>query len=119
MSSPQYHNHRLKELLHREIGAAISTRIRDPRIPSLLTITDVTVSPDSRNATVFINMQSENYDKENALAALNNAAAFIQKIVSSRVSTRRLPKLCFKFDESPDKAYRVDQLLRDIHNDLG
>ncbi|MBD3347087.1 MAG: 30S ribosome-binding factor RbfA [Chitinivibrionales bacterium] len=118
MTSPQYHIHRLKELLHREVGRAISTQVRDPRVPPLLTITDVTISPDSRNATVYVHIQSEEVDKEEAVRALNKAAPFIQKFVAGRVSTRRLPKLYFKIDTSLDRGYRVDELLRDMENDL-
>ncbi len=118
MSSVQWYSERLKEDLHREITWAIVNKVNDPRVPDIVTVAGIKLAPDTRNATVFISIYSDEEKKRKALLALNGAASFIQKIVSSRINIKHFPKLYFKLDDSFEKSERINNLLGQIKNDL-
>jgi ribosome-binding factor A len=113
-----YHHERLREQLMREIGWVIKERVRDPRVPMIVSVSDMKLAPDSRNATVFVHIYGDETVKEEAVAALNRASPFIQRLVAERVRTRHFPKLRFKLDDSVDKGMHIDDLLREIRDDL-
>lgn len=96
----------------------IANRLRDPRIPSLVTVTGVKLAPDTRNATVFVSVFGDERVKGLAVEALNSAAPYIQKLVARRVSLKHFPKFFFKLDASLDYGDRIDELLDQIKDDL-
>jgi ribosome-binding factor A len=118
MSSIQFYLERKKEQFIREIGWTIAQKVRDPRIPSIVTVTDIKLAPDTRNATVFISTYGDESEKENVVAALNRAAPYIQKIVARRIAIRHFPRLKFKFDPSLEYSQRINEILEDIKDDL-
>ncbi len=118
MASLQWYNQRIKEQLHREITWAIVNKVRDPRIPSVVTVTGINLASDTRNATVLVSIMGEHDHREDALTALNKAAPFIQKIVAQRVKMKHFPRLHFKLDESLDYSEHINELLDKIKDDL-
>ncbi|NLG16218.1 MAG: 30S ribosome-binding factor RbfA [Fibrobacter sp.] len=118
MPSLHYHMERLSELLQREIGLVISQELRDPRVPALVTVTSIKLAQDTRNATVYVSIYGDQQTKDTAVAALNGAAPFIQKLVSSRVTVKHFPRLYFKIDNSIERGQHINELLKEIQNDL-
>ncbi|MDG5815939.1 30S ribosome-binding factor RbfA [Chitinispirillales bacterium ANBcel5] len=118
MAAPNFHNQRIKEVLHREIGTVIAHNLRDPRIPQIVTITDIKLAQDNRNATVLVSIMDEEVDRSEAVAALNKAAPFIQRTVASRVTMKNFPKLYFKIDTSIEHSQHINMLLKEIQDDL-
>jgi ribosome-binding factor A len=116
MSSPKYYYDRMREQLKHEISDVIANDVRDPRVPSIVTITDLKLGEDTRNATVHVSILDDK--KEEAVEALNKAAPFIQKIVARRVTAKNFPKLYFKLDRGLDHSDRINQLLKQIKDDL-
>ena len=116
---PHYFDH-VKEHLIREISWTISQKVNDPRIPDVVTVTGVKLAPDTRNATVFVSIfgESEEVEKEKAIAALNHAAPFIQKCVADKITLRHFPKLYFKIDASFDRSENINTILKKIQDDL-
>jgi ribosome-binding factor A len=119
MSSPRWYNERVKEHLRREISWTIQNRVRDPRVPHMVTVADIKLAADTRNATVYVSIYDTPEKRKGALIALNRAAPFIQNIVSQRVSIRHFPKLHFRIDESLDQRKHINELLDKIKDDLG
>lgn len=118
MSSSQWHLDRLKETLHREIIWTIANKVNDPRIPDVLTVTEIKLAPDTRNATVFVSVYGSDEKKEKALLALNRATSFIQKCIASRISIKHFPKLYFKIDTSFERSEHINNLLEQVKDDL-
>jgi ribosome-binding factor A len=113
-----WHIDRLREELKREIASAITNNMRDPRIPAIFTITDVRLAQDCRNATVGVSILGDETVQENAIAALNKGAPFIQQIVSKRVTTKNFPRLYFKLDTTIEQSNRLNDLLNTVRSDL-
>jgi ribosome-binding factor A len=113
-----WHLQRLKEELTREIGVAIAEEMRDPRIPEVITITEVRLASDCRNATVFVSMMGEMEEKKSVIKVLNHAAPFIQHYVATKIVMKFVPRLYFKLDNSLEESERINKLLEEIKDDL-
>jgi len=118
MSTLQWHNERLRELLNREIGETIAQEVRDPRVPDVVTITGVKLARDNRNATVYVSIIGDPHEKKAAVEALNKAAPFIQHVIAQRIVLKRFPRLYFKLDNSIEHGRRINDLLKEIKDDL-
>ena len=98
--------HALAEILAR--GDAHDPDLRDAAI----TVTQVRVSPDLRNATAFVTpLGGENMDK--TIAALKRARGFFRAQIAKTVEARFVPELRFEPDTSFEEAKRVEALIRD------
>ncbi len=116
-SQNHYLEHSRAQLL-REVGHAIQHRVRDPRIPMIVSVTDLKLATDTRNATVFVNVYGSDDEQRAALEALNHAAPFIQKVVAEHVRLRHFPRLAFRLDHSIEHGAHIEQLLRGIQDEL-
>jgi ribosome-binding factor A len=97
--------HALVQLLDR--GEA-----NDPGLDGVsVTVTEVRVSPNLRNATAFV-MPLGGTDSDPILASLNRASSFFRHRIAGEIDLRRLPTLSFELDDSFDNAGRIDALLR-------
>ena len=79
---------------------------------ALVTVTEVRMSPDLRNATAFIKPLLGR-DEAVVLKALRTNTAFLQSEVARRVNTKYAAKLKFLADQSFDEGSHIDKLLRD------
>ncbi len=85
-----------------------------------VSVTQVRMTPDLRNATVFVNPLLGAQEDE-IVTALRQNTAFFQREVAKRLGLKFAPKLKFRADESFDEADRIDRLLSDprVTRDLG
>ena len=113
-----WYNDRVKEELSRKISQVIAQRLRDPRIPSLVTVTDIKLAADTRNATVYISVFGSESEVKGAMIAMQRAAPFIQRLVSETMKIRHFPKLYFKLDKSLEYAQHINGLLEQVKDDL-
>ena len=94
--------------------------LHDPELAGLnLTITEVRVSPDLRNATAFV-LPFGGGDIDAILVALGRAAPYLRGRIGKQLRLRFLPTLSFRRDPSFDAATRIDEILRspDVARDL-
>lgn len=75
-----------------------------------VTVSEVRVSPDLRNATVFF-MPLAGKDKEKVVQQMNDAAPYLRSEVTRRIDLRFSPALFFKLDESYETALKMELLL--------
>jgi len=118
MSNLKWHHQRIKETLQREIAWTISHKVNDPSVGDIVTVTDLKLAPDTRNATVFVSVYGDDRQKKNALAALNHAAAFIQKSIAPRITIKNFPRLYFKIDVSAERSEHINTLLGQLKDEL-
>jgi ribosome-binding factor A len=112
MSKPTYkRSERVSDQMKQEIADILMRKIKDPRI-GFVTVTDVEVSPDLRNAKVFVSTYGG--DKEATFKGLSSAAAFIRSELGGRMRLRRVPELLFRIDSTAERGAHVMELLREI-----
>ena len=105
-----------EELRHLISNALLRESFYDEYIENNnITITEVNVSPDLKNAKVYV-MPLGGENKLNVLKSLNKAKGRLKKIVSSNLSLRQTPKLIFKIDETFEYAKNISDILDKIKN---
>lgn len=77
-----------------------------------IAVTEVRMTPDLRNANVYVKPLL-GLGEDEIVAALRKNTAFLQKEVAKRLGLKFAPKLKFRADDSFDEAGRIEQLLRD------
>ena len=78
-----------------------------------ITITEVNVSPDLKNAKVYV-MPLGGENKLEVLDSLNKSNGRIKKLISSNINLRQIPKLKFKIDETFEYAKNIENILQKI-----
>jgi ribosome-binding factor A len=107
----------------RHVLAEILTRqqVHDETLSAhTVSVTEVRMTPDLRNATVYVKPLL-GADEEVVVAALRKNTAYLQREVAKRLGLKFAAKLTFRADESFDEAGRIDALLSDprVKRDLG
>ena len=105
---------RVAELMKREIAGILARDLRDPRISTMVSVTDVEVSHDLSFARVFVSLLAEGEERERTLAALQRAAGFVRHQLAPRLALREVPDLRFVHDASIERGARVEEILRKI-----
>jgi ribosome-binding factor A len=93
---------------------------RDPELAGrTVTVTEVRISPDLKNATAFVLPLGGEHAPE-VLAALRRSAAYLRGIVAHRLQLRHAPQLAFELDVTFDYAHKIGTLLNrpDVQQDL-
>ena len=102
-----------EELRHALARVLERGHIREPDLTGVaVTVTEIRVSPDLRNATAFV-MPLGGGAVERVVAALNRAAPFIRRQVAKSVKLKYMPGFNFIADKSFDAAGRINDLLSD------
>ena len=107
---------RVNDLIRDELSHLLMREVRDPRLERLISITHVGVTPDLLNARVFVSIMGTAKEQEDALRALNSAAAFFHRELKSRIQMRRIPYLVFKQDTSIEEGARMLSLIQDVQH---
>jgi ribosome-binding factor A len=102
----------------RETLSEMLTRgtVHDPGI-GFLTITRVKVSADLQMARVFYTTMGDETARRETARALDRATPFFRRQVGSHLRLRRVPELEFRFDESIGHQDRIEQILRELHEE--
>lgn len=104
---------RLAETLRAEITEIVGYELNDPRLIGV-TVTDVRVSDNLRDAKVYVIVEGDEKETKEALKALQNAATFVRQQVALNLDLRHAPVLNFVRDTVEENAIRVNELLEDI-----
>ena len=92
------------------VAEMLERRVKDPRL-GFVTITDVRVSGDTQNASVFYMVLGEDEDVAGTAAALESAKGLIRSEVGKQLGMRHTPTIEFIHDALPDSARHIDELL--------
>lgn len=91
---------RINVILRRYISEIISRDMKDPRLASLITIINVTVSKDIRHARVFTSVLGDSDESAQTVETLNSASGFIRQNLMPKLRTKNVPHLKFVLDDS-------------------
>jgi len=108
---------RISEEMKREISDIIQNDLKDPRLPKLVSITQVDVTRDLRYAKVFASVLGSDEEKKNAIAGLKSAAGFIRREVGHRMQIRYTPELQFELDNSIEHGVYISKLIDETTKD--
>jgi ribosome-binding factor A len=92
------------------VAAMIERRIKDPRL-GFVTVTDVRLTGDTREATVFYTVLGNDADHAGTAVALQSATGLIRAQVGKQLGLKFTPTLAFVPDVMPETARQLDDLL--------
>jgi len=109
---------RVADIIREEISQIVGYELEDPRL-TMVTVTDVRVSDNRRDALVFVTVAGDEEEHRLALNALRHAAPYVRKQLSLSLNLPRTPEIHFIRDTVEEKGERVDKLLREIEHERG
>lgn len=109
-------NIRLAGLLKREVINIIRNEVSDPRI-GFISITDVSVSPDLKNAKIFVSIMGNEEQKQAGMDGLTSATSFIRGKLAGILEIRSVPQITFSLDDSIERGSKVLSLIAKLNND--
>jgi ribosome-binding factor A len=101
------------ELLHQEISQLIQYRTQDPRL-GFVTVTDVEISPDLRQARVYVTVLGDDVDAQSTLEGLASASGYFRRELGQSLALRYVPQLSFQIDTSLEYGMHIDEILDSI-----
>ena len=104
---------KLAESIREEVIQIVGYELEDPRVASV-TVTEVRVSENLRDARVFFTAEGTDEEKAGALKALQKAAPYVRRQLSMALNLRYTPELHFVRDTVEESATRVEALLEEI-----
>ncbi len=107
---------RVKHLLQEEMSRILQREIKDPRV-KLVTVTDVKLTSDLRDAKVFISSLDATADREELLSGLDRATGYIRGELGRRLKLKYIPQITFLVDNSFDQQERILHLIEQIHDE--
>ena len=110
MSSTSPRVRKIADRIQVIVAEMLERRIKDPRL-GFVTVTDVRVTGDTQQATVFYTVLGEDADRESTGAALESAKGVLRSEVAKQLGMRHAPSLAFVPDALPENARHLDEVL--------
>jgi len=120
---------RVAEEFRHELSRILARGLKDPRVTGFITVTGAKMSPDLREATVYVSIHPSSRPPQDAAATLGAgpieaerartlegleaAAGFLQREISRSLRLRHTPHLRFVYDESIERGDRMDRLIKE------
>lgn len=101
---------KVAERIHQIVARRLDKGLRDPRL-GFVTITDVRVTGDLQNASIFYTVFGDEQEQVDTAAALKAATGMFRTEVGKQLGTRLTPTLEFIHDELPSSAEHLNELL--------
>jgi ribosome-binding factor A len=112
MTVAGFRHRRIAGEIQDEIGSMLAGELKDPRLAGMVTVTEVRLSPDMRQARVYVNVLGNEEEQADTLKGLAAAAGFIRHELSVRLRLRRALDISFVLDQSEQYGQRIEDLIR-------
>ena len=99
---------RIAEEIRKVVSTMLISGIKDPRITSMVSVTDVEVTNDLSYVSIL------GGDEESTLLGLKSAVNYVRREVSRNVKLRHTPQIIFKVDDSIKKGMYMDNLIKQV-----
>ncbi|HEX5706552.1 MAG TPA: 30S ribosome-binding factor RbfA [Pyrinomonadaceae bacterium] len=101
---------KLAELIREEVTQIVGYELDDPRVASV-TVTDVRVTENLRDASVYFTVEGTDEERKGALVALKRAAPYVRRQLGMSLNLKYTPEIHFVRDSVEESAARVEELL--------
>jgi len=120
---PTRRQEKVARLVKEVVSDAIISHLSDPRITGIVSVTRVTVTPDLRNADVYLSIfGASDCEKDRTFEAITHARARIQSLLAAAIHSKFCPVLRFHKDEQFQKMLETMRLIDQVageHRDEG
>lgn len=109
---------RVASLIRREVSELLRAGIRDDRVShGLVSITHVEVAGDLQHCRIFVSVFGSDADRDQAMAGLQSATAYVKGELSRRLKMRRTPEVVFVLDQGIERGTSVLSLLNRLERE--
>ncbi len=105
---------RVAEQIKKDVSQIIGAEIKDPRVASITSVTDVELTKDLRYASVYVSIYGTETEKEETLQTLVRASGFIRGEIGRRVRLRYTPEISFCLDKSIEYGAHIEDLIKSL-----
>ena len=105
---------RINDEIARAAADIIRFEMSDPRIGTVVSVTDAKATSDLKFCKISVSMLNEE-GQEETIAALQNAAGFVRKRIAEKVNLRNTPEITFVLDDSIAYAMRMHKLIDEVN----
>lgn len=111
----KYRAERVSQEILRDVNDILLKEVKDPRVEGVI-ITDVEVTGDLQQATIFYTTMSDlASEREKAQTGLDKASGLIRSEIGKRLNIYKTPEIYFERDRSIEYGNHIDQLLAQLH----
>ena len=105
---------RVNGLLREELSELILRELKDPRVASFVTITEVDTAPDLDHARVYVSVMAPPEEQVDVMNGLRSAEGFLRASLKSRIQMRKIPTLTFELDASMERGADLLKLIDQV-----
>ncbi len=107
---------RIAERIREELSELLLYATTDPRLAGV-SVTDVTLDRELAYATIYVSTVEGSVRADEVLSGLEHAVGFIRFQLSQRIELRVFPQLRFKWDPTPERAERMEELFAQLREE--
>jgi len=107
---------RLSELILQEVSMLVQ-KLKAPFLNGILTLHSIELSNDLKVAVIYYSVLGESDDIEYTQTAMEQAQYSIRRKLGSRLRLKYIPQIIFKYDRTPERAGRINELLIQIEKE--
>ncbi len=112
MARPNFRLERVNAIIKEILSEIVLNDIKDPRL-GLVTIVGVRVAADLSTARVNFSVLGDEAQRATTLRILRGAGGFMRGTIARELDVRTAPELRWQYDDSLDRAFRIDEVLRE------
>lgn len=110
---------RVGNLIRSIVAQTLQTRLTDPRIPTITSVTRVEVSDDFAVARIFVSVMAPEPQRQLCLTALRHASGLFRRVLAPELSLRKIPALDFRLDDSLRQSFETVEVIDRAMRELG
>ena len=111
---------RVASMIRREVSELLRSGIRDERVGhGLVSVTHVDVAGDLQHCRIFVSVFGSAADRDQAMAGLRSATAYVKGELGRRLQMRRTPEVMFVLDQGIERGTSVLSLLNRLERERG
>ncbi len=107
---------RFEQLIKEVVSEIIREDVSDPRI-GFVSLTAVDISPDLKNAKIFVSILGDDKQKNDSMSGLTSATSFVRGRLGEMVKSRNVPEISFIQDDSLEKGSKVLDIISKLDNE--
>lgn len=96
------------------VSDIISNHLQDPRVEGLISVTEVKMTPDLKNAHVYLSILGASGAERKTFSAIEHAVGYIQSLLGRRVSSKFCPHLTFHIDDRLKRSAETMKIINEV-----
>jgi ribosome-binding factor A len=112
MARSSHRLERINAIIKEVLSEIVLNEVKDPRV-GLVTIVGVRVAPDLSSAKVFFSVMGDEAQRTLTAKVLRGASGYMRHVIADRIDVRTAPELHWQYDDSLDRAFRIEEILRE------